>query len=315
MGELVNIKETFHAPAGMEDVFNVNGSDLFDGVSGGYAIISTRGGKFRVKHDGTEDVMKDADGKRLDDLEVVILKAAAQPSKTYFKGEYQEGDNGAPDCYSIDGHKPDASVENPVHSNCATCPMNAFGSKISQSGSKIKACSDSRRVAVVPLGDITNKAYGGPMLLRIAVMSMKDLARYGKGMAAKGFPYNAIGTRISFDESVSYPKLTFGAIRKLTNEELAQVAEVSRSESLANIFGVNEFAAAAPAPKPAPKKAAAVKEAVSLDFEEEAPAPKPAAKPAAKKAAAKVIEAEVEEVEDSGGNDLDDLLADLDSLG
>lgn len=205
---------------------------------------------------------------------------------------------------------------------CAACPNNVWGSKISPQGKKTKLCGDNRRVAVVPLGEITNEAMGGPMLLRVPAASLADLATYGKGMAAKGFPYNAIGTRIGFDLNASYPKLTFKPIRKLSDEELAEVAAHFQGEALANILDVPQDLTAKAAPAAEPKPEPKPEPAVSLDFEDESePASAPAEKPKTKakaKAKAKAKKAEKPAAEPAPekelGDELDDILSDLDNL-
>ena len=98
---------------------------------------------------------------------------------------------------------------------CAGCPQNAWGSRITPAGKKAKACADSKRVAVSPLGDIRNEAFGGPMMLRVPAASLVDFANYGDGMDARGYQYYAVGTKMSFDSAEVYPKLVFEPIRPL----------------------------------------------------------------------------------------------------
>lgn len=322
--DLTTVKNNL--PAALQDVFNTDelAGDLYDGLQGGFAVVSFRGSKWRIKHGGEENLIL-KDGEAAPSIEAVIVKASKNVSKIFYDKNYEEGDDSAPDCWSIDGITPDAAAPNPQADACAGCPQNIWGSRITDSGKKGKRCGDNRRVAIVPLADIVNETMGGAMLMRVPAASLGDLATYGKGMAQKGFPYNAIGTRIGFDPDVSYPKLTFKPIRKLDEEELTAVAEHFQGDVLSSILetGSDMAPAAAPEAKPEPKPEPKPKqEAVSLDFEEEEP-PKPAAKPkpakkkaAAKKAAPKpaaVPEPEPEAAE-AGGGDLDDILSDLDNL-
>ena len=328
MGDLANVKNTL--PAEMQDVFDADSlaGDLYDGVQGGFAVISIRGSRFRIAKAGEETVMLNEKDEPIGSLECVLVKASRNVSKLYYAKSFEEGDDAAPDCWSIDGITPDAGATTPQSSKCATCPQNVWGSKITPAGKKTKACGDNRRIAVVPLGDIENKQYDGAMMLRVPAASLADLALYGKGMAGKGFPYNAIGTRIGFDTSASFPKLTFKPIRPLTEAELIQVAEVAMSPTVNAILDAPPTEAA-----PTPEPTAEPEAAVSLDFEQEegddvdavtaemegkAPPKKKAA--VKKKAAAKKPEPEPEPAEEEAAADpveesLDDLLADLDSLG
>ncbi|RLC12733.1 MAG: hypothetical protein DRI24_16990 [Deltaproteobacteria bacterium] len=330
-------------PAELADVFNADdlAGDLYDGIQGGFAVVSIRGSRWRISKGGDAEPVLNADGEPVPSLECVIIKASRNVSKIYYAESYAEGDAEAPDCWSIDGKTPDAGAENPQSASCAGCPQNVWGSKITPAGKKTKACGDNRRIAVVPLGDILNKKYDGAMLLRVPAASLTDLALYGKGMAAKGFPYNAIGTRMGFDMEASYPKLTFRPIKPLTMEQLAQVAEVSRSATVQSILEVASDITTAAATKPQEPEPT-----VGLDFEAEAEpeeAPDTAAADAAalkkaaaaekRKATAAKKKKEKEDAEaataaaatevviddapssSEAEDSLDDLLADLDSLG
>jgi len=324
MGDLANIRNNL--PAEIADVFNTDdlAGDLYDGIQAGFAVVSIRGSRWRISKGGETEPVVTADGEPVASLECVIVKASRNVSKIFYAEAYAEGDAEAPDCWSVDGITPDAGSGTPQSNTCATCPQNVWGSKITPAGKKTKACGDNRRIAVVPLGDILNKKYDGAMLLRVPAASLADLALYGKGMAGKGFPYNAVGTKMGFDLDASFPKLTFRPTRPLTEEQLMEVAEVSRSPQVQAILEVAaEHAAPAAAVEPKPEPQAAV----SLDFEDEVeiaeeevaepPKKKAATKKAAtKKAAAKPVES-VEEVEEDSEEEssLDDLLADLDSLG
>ena len=298
--------------------------DLSAGVSGGFAVLAFRGSKWRIKSGGEEHPILNEDGDPISSLRVLILKGNRHISKNFYAGSYEEGSADHPDCFSVDGIHPDAGVESPVSKTCATCPNNVFGSRITESGKKAKACSDSRRLAVVPEGDFANELYGGPMLLRVPPASLNELAAFTKKMKAKNFPYNTIITRVSFDLDTAYPKLMFNAVRPLTDDEadtilehLADEAYVSKME---NVLAI--------AMEALPAKEEAEQEEESL-FEDATPTPAPVKKGVAKKAPAKKkapvkakpVDEEEDEEEDEEkdeGDDLDadmkDILASLDSL-
>lgn len=276
--------------------------DLSAGVSGGFSVISFRGSKWRVKHGGEETLLTDNLGETIPSLRVVMLKANRHVSKNYYEGGYVEGSTDAPSCFSVDGTKPDASVENPVNPVCATCPKGQYGSRITESGSKSKACSDSRRVAVVPEGDWKNEQFGGPMLLRVPAASLTDLGNYGKAMKAKGFPYNTIITRIGFDPDTAYPKLKFKAVRPINAEEADELMGLLADKEYRSkidyvLAEATEFRAA---------------EDDSTVFEDPVPVVKPAA---AKKAAPKPpVDDTPDPAPSSDDMDLDEILSKLDSL-
>jgi hypothetical protein len=217
--------------------------DLSDGVRGSYSIISIRGSKWRIKHDGDEELVVNTEGDPLPTLKVVIVKSNKAVSKNFYKGGWEDGSSDAPVCFSMDGVRPDPSSEELQSTTCAKCPQNIFGSKITDTGKKAKACADSRRIAVVPEGDFANEVYGGPMLLRIPAGSLTNLAKYGKKMKQRGFPYNTIITRISFDPETSHPKLDFNAIRPLIDEEAVELAgmlgDATFNDKISNILAAD----------------------------------------------------------------------------
>src|SRR5690606_11680321 len=105
---------------------------------------------------------------------VVIVKANPNLSKTFYKNGYEEGSAEKPTCYSHDGLKPAADAAEPQASACLACPHNVWGSRVTENGSKGKACQDYRRLCVVPSGQLDR-----PMLLRVPAGSLKDLVAYG----------------------------------------------------------------------------------------------------------------------------------------
>lgn len=299
-----------NVPAGLGDfVGGLDSDDLSAGVSGGFSVISVRGSKWRIKAGGDDMPMLDSAGEAMPSIRVVILKANNHVSKNYYEGAYSEGVSDAPSCFSLDGVKPDASVENPVHDNCAACPYNQFGSRITDSGSKAKKCADSRRIAVVPEGDYANERYNGPMLLRIPATSLRSLSEYAKDIKAKGYPYNTVVTRIGFDPDVSYPKLKFTAARPLSQDEADEVMGLlgqpayldTLNAVLAEAVEVN-----LPAEKP---------EALVFEDDEPEEKPKKEAKKAEPKPEPEVVEEPPLRTPDSTMSDnLDDILSKLDEL-
>lgn len=294
-------------------------NDLSAGVVSGFGIISYRGKVWRTKYRGEErDLMReDGDGPRAS-IEVVIVKASGHLSKIFYENGYVEGSTAAPDCWSSNGVTPDANAPKKQHSACATCKQNAFGSRITPAGKQGKACSDSKRLAIVPLEDLDNEVYGGPMLLRVPAASLSDIATFGTKMDALGYPYNSIGVRISFDTKEAYPKFVFSAIRPLTDEEAKKVIAYQTDPRVARIMSeASDYQAPAEASAPAleqvfeqppaPKAAPVPHDPVTGEVTE---APKPAKK-AAPKAAPKPADPEPaapSSFEDELDAALDDLI-------
>lgn len=232
------------APQGSND-------ELGAGVSSSYGVIGYKGKVWSLRYQTTDEVLMrdDGDGPR-NSIEVVIVKASAAVSKIFYKGGYVEGSSAAPDCWSANGVTPDGSVQNKVHSTCADCPMNAWGSRVTESGKQGKACADSRRVAVVPVGDIDNDRFGGPMLLRIPAASLKDLKAYGDLLNGYNYPYYAVATRVSFDPKEAYPKFVFQAIRPLTDAEAMKIKALRDDKRVGTVLAETAVSAAPQASAP-----------------------------------------------------------------
>src|SRR6188472_3717382 len=132
--------------------------DLASGITAGFAIVSFRGKAWRVKYRGEEKVLLNEDGQTPRySINAVIVKASPHISKVWYEAGYVEGSTAPPDCWSVDGKKPDPASPKLQNATCAGCKWNAWGSSRSTAGSgKGKDCADSKRFAIVPLDDIDN---------------------------------------------------------------------------------------------------------------------------------------------------------------
>jgi hypothetical protein len=280
MGELANFNAT-QAPAfARKGELSALAKSLTGGTGGGSTKrISIKGGVFRLMADGKE--ITSIDDRHLD---VVIVNAAPKISRTFYAGQYVEGETKGPDCWSADGDKPDASVEEPQASDCASCPMNVKGSGQGDS----KACRFSQRLAVV----LANDVGGDVMQLQLAATSIfgkeegekRPLQAYARYLAAQSINPETLVTRLRFDTKAAVPKLFFQPLRWLEDDEYA--VAVKKGESTEAKMAVT-MSVAKPADKPLqlegakPKaKAAPVEEAEEFDEpEKRKPAPKATAVP------------------------------------
>ena len=199
---------------------------LSGGGSGNFGKrISVKGGVFRLMS-GSDEVAAIEDRH----LDVVIVQAAPKISRTYYAGSYEEGASKAPDCWSADGEKPDASAKEAQASNCASCPQNAKGSGQGDS----RACRFSQRLAVVLSNDVT----GDVMQLTLSATSIfgkeegdkRPLQAYARFLAAQSISPETVVTRLRFDTKAAVPKLFFQPMRWLSEEEYESVKEKSESK-------------------------------------------------------------------------------------
>lgn len=233
--------------------------ELGAGIAAPFAVIGYKGSRWSIRHRGVTTVLErfDAQGRRdgfVPFLDVVILFAASHHSKVYYEKNYSDGDDDAPDCWSTNGTVPDQAAPKKQSQTCATCKWNEFGSRVNaQTGSKGKACADTRRMAVVPYADIENTALGGPMLLRVPPASLGAVGEYSDMLKANAAPYSAVATRIGFDPGEAYPKMQFEPIAALSDVEMAKVLRMQEHPLVERIVQEQlESVAAQPAPQTPP---------------------------------------------------------------
>lgn len=196
------------------------------GITAGFAVVSVRGKVWRIKYQGEERPLLNPDRTPMPFLDVVIVKAAPAIAKIFYINGYEEGSNDPPDCWSVNGATPDPAAPRRQSPTCAGCPQNAWGSAARNGRpSKGKACADSKRLAVVPQGDIKNEMYGGPMLMRVPPASLGDLKLYADSLNQMGYAAEGVVTRIGFDFEAEYPALTFQPLRALNDDEYALVEQ------------------------------------------------------------------------------------------
>ena len=228
-------------------------------------------------------------------IDVVIVGSNPRLSKTWYaKAWDKDSEPTAPDCFSLDGVSPDPQSTSPQSDLCASCPQNAWGSKVTPTGQQIKACADKKRLAVVSADDATGPVY----LLEVTPAALKGLNQYQKELVMRGIAPEIVTTRVSFDTDASFPKLKFGfggfnevdvqeavnplfgadSIREITGEQARQpvvVPQITAPKQVAPkpVVEVEEEPAPAPVAEPATPK---------RGFGASKPAAKTEAKPAAK---------------------------------
>ena len=236
---------------------------LSGGGSGNFGKrISVKGGVFRLMS-GSDEVAAIEDRH----LDVVIVQAAPKISRTYYAGSYEEGASKAPDCWSADGEKPDASAKEAQASNSG------------QGDSR--ACRFSQRLAVVLSNDVT----GDVMQLTLSATSIfgkeegdkRPLQAYARFLAAQSISPETVVTRLRFDTKAAVPKLFFQPMRWLSEEEYESVKEKSESKEAKQAVTMS-VSQSAGTKKAAPALAAPKEEAESFDEPEKR---KPTVKPSA----------------------------------
>lgn len=262
------------------------------GGGGGNKRISIRGGVFRMMVEGKE-IAQNEDRS----MNVVIVRANPNVSRTFYAGTYQEGQSSAPDCWSDDGIAPSAKVAEPQAPRCINCPQNIAGSGQGTS----RACRFSQRLAVVLENDLEGSVYQltlpAQSIFGAAENGKMPLQAYARFMGSHGLPVTAVVTEMRFDTASATPRLTFRGVRPLEPEELVVINERGQSEeaqaAVASTVAMQD-APKQPAFAEEPKQVAAPKPVAKVGPK---PAPK-AEEPAAEEPQKRGRKPTVQEVED-----------------
>lgn len=250
-------------------------SALAEALSGGLSSsgniaprISIKGSRFRIVENGAEAVLDSTT------LDVIIVGANPRLSKTWYATAWDnDTEPSSPDCFSLDGVRPHPDSLTPQNDLCASCPHNAWGSKITPNGQRVKACADTKRLAVVASNYPTGPIY----LLVVTPASLRGLNQYQKELTVRGIPVEVVKTRVSFDTDASFPKLkfSFGGFMDADTQEV--VDKLFGSDRVKEITGelqkggVSENTKPVQVEKPQP---VVVKKATEEVTEEAAPAAK-----------------------------------------
>lgn len=242
--------------------------DVTKALAGGSSSkrISLRGGVFRMVVGG-EEVAKNESRS----MNVVIVNAAKEVSRTFYAKAYNPSqDATAPDCWSADGQKPDASIEEPQHHNCAECPQNIKGSGQGET----RACRFSRRLALALAddleGDIFQLVLPSKSIFGKGDLDHMPFEQYAKYVGSQGYNLNCLITEMKFDSDSDNPKLTFRPVNFLTKEQWETSKRQGETLSAKNAITMTVAQTdgvkpklAAPAPKAEPKAEKVVAEEVA----------------------------------------------------
>ena len=237
-----NIQIPAHLEARVGQVSALSQS-LSGGITSGpsFPRISLKGSRFRIREDGAETVLD------VTSLDTIIVGANPQLSKTYYAAEWdKDAEPTAPDCFSLGGIHPSAESAQPQSDLCASCPHNAWGSKIGPQGQKLKMCTDQKRLAVVSADDPTGPVY----LLQVTPAALKGLNTYHKELSMRGIPVDIVKTKLSFDTDASFPKLNFSFGGFIDESTYSDVERLFGSDEVLEITGEKEPDVAAEPSKP-----------------------------------------------------------------
>jgi hypothetical protein len=217
------------------------------GGTGSNKRISIKGGVFR----------KFANGKEVGAIEdrfmnIIFVKMAHAPSRTYYSKAYEEGTKLAPECWSSDSKTPDAAVKTPRATACDKCEFSVKGSAISGQGT---ACRLSWRTAVVlpndPKGDVLQLVLPAASVFGKEKNGKYPFRAYMQYLASNNISAGRVVTKMQFDTDVSSPKVVFSAVAAVPQMDADAIKLQAGSSNAANavkltVFQPPEEEAAAP---------------------------------------------------------------------
>lgn len=178
--------------------------------------ISIKGRSFRKIVGGKEiGVIEDSH------MNVIFVKMAHNPSRTYYSAAYKEGEKISPICWSNDSKTPDSEVKVPQASKCEMCPMSAKGSSPAGTGS---ACRLSWRTAVVlpndPSGDIMQLVLPATSAFGKEESGKYPFRPYVQMLANNGVSAGRVITKMQFDIKSPVPRVLFSPVSAINADDL-----------------------------------------------------------------------------------------------
>jgi hypothetical protein len=190
------------------------------------------------------------DGVTGDELGVIILAFGFR--NEYYDGPYVQNNPVPPVCFAVgdvtDNMEPSANgLELQSDTNCKQCAMFQWGSSPTGAG---KACKQQIIAAVMAPTDPN----GEIMLLKVSPKGLRDFNSYMAQMANQcGHPISVV-TKVTMDDSVSYPLVQVELLEQLANWK-AFWPRINEAEKL--VLQVPQYnyeeQEAAPAPRAAAK--------------------------------------------------------------
>jgi len=200
------------------------------GGGGASKRISIKGGVFR----------KMAGGKEIGSIEdrhmnVIFVKMAHAPSRTYYTGAYKEGEKIAPVCWSSDSKTPDPEVKNPQASACDKCQFSVKGSGQGGSGA---ACRLSWRTAVVlpqdPNGDVMQLVLPATSCFGKEESGKYPFRPYIQMLANNNISAGRVVTKMQFDTKSPVPKLLFSPVGVVPQDDVEAVQRQKETKAAEN---------------------------------------------------------------------------------
>ena len=126
-------------------------------------------------------------------------------------------------CTSGDGVTPSDKSSVLQAKQCAPCPQNIWGSRITPNGKRAKACTEYATLKLITLEE-PNRS-----LLRVPSTSLKLFREYRKSLSSRGYTLRSVVTHVSVRPTENYDVLNFKVVRFLKDVELNSIISLSKT--------------------------------------------------------------------------------------
>ena len=126
-------------------------------------------------------------------------------------------------CSSIDGLTPSKNISAPQAKQCAVCPQNSWGSRITPNGKRARACTEYATLRLLTLNE---PSYA---LLRVPSTSLRVFRDYRKSLSSRGYTLKSVVTHVSVRPTENYDLLYFKVVRFLKDVELNSIISLSKT--------------------------------------------------------------------------------------
>jgi hypothetical protein len=148
-------------------------------------------------------------------IEAVVIKAFDN-MRTYYSGDEKII------CASTDGITPSKKMLSksnsaPQAKQCAACPQNSWGSRITPNGKRAKACTEYATLQIIALNEPHHA------LLRVPSTSLRSFRDYEKSLSSRGYSLQGVVTYINLQPKDNFDLFTFKVVRFLQDDELKSI--------------------------------------------------------------------------------------------
>jgi hypothetical protein len=199
--------------------------------------ISIKGGVFR-KYAGGKEVGAIEDRF----MNVIFVKMAHNPARTYYAQGYQDGAKISPVCWTSDSKTPDEDVKAPQAPACDKCPHSAKNSGSTGMGT---ACRLQWRTAVVlpndPSGDVMQLVLPATSVFGKEESGKFPFRSYVQMLANNNISAGRVVTRMQFDTKSPVPKLLFSPVDAVSEADIDTVVRQSKTATAENAIRLTVY--------------------------------------------------------------------------